>query len=114
MNFTEWYLSNNEQPSYKEAFEAGVKHGREYLAAPEQSEPTHYVDDHGLLYTAARVKFLGIAMDLMQPLYSHPQPTELTDEEIKDLWSEAHDDTSPQMPYQTFARAVLAAQKGKA
>ena len=33
----------------------------------------------------------------------------LTPEEIKDLWDEAHDDTSPQMPYQTFAKAIEAA-----
>ena len=35
---------------------------------PNTQKPTHYVDDHGLLYTAERVRFLGIAMDVMQPL----------------------------------------------
>lgn len=39
---------------------------------PNTQEPTHYVDDHGLLYTAERVRFLGIAMGVMQPLYTHP------------------------------------------
>lgn len=47
---------------------------------PNTQEPTHYVDDHGLLYTAERVRFLGIAMGVMQPLYAHPVPRPNTQE----------------------------------
>lgn len=53
--------------------------------------------------------------DCAHPATSKPAPLpELTDEEIKDMWSEAHDDTSPQMPYEAFARAILAAAREKA
>jgi hypothetical protein len=69
---------------------------REYLAAPEQSEPI--------------AKLFGTL-----PVFASPQPTELTDEQINEIgvrcavvgeafWSESHIE---------FARAILAAQKAK-
>ena len=37
----------------------------------------------------------------------------LKPEEIKELWDEAHDDTSPQMLYETFAKAIESAVAAK-
>ena len=81
------------------------------LEAPEQSEPWKH--DCAALLTNDVELWIDQCPHCGRPRTAAPQPTELSDDEIKDLWSEAHDDTSPQMPYQTFARAVLAAQRSK-
>ena len=85
-----------------------------YLAASEQSEPVATTAANHVRNEIGYCWFHAAVPNGTKLYTAAPQPAELTDEEIKDLWSEAHDDTSPQMPYQTFARAVLAAQKGKA
>ena len=90
---------------------------REYLAAPEQSEPVGYFCKDDFLYYEAKDECIGD--DDVFPLYRYrhpaPQTTELTDDELSKLWD---DHTVPVFDKTginpiVYARAVLAAQRSK-
>jgi hypothetical protein len=72
----------------------GIKHvgGTSAIAALRSerdsvAEPTHYVDAMGIVYTAKRAKFIGMALDSMTALSTHPLAQPVIDLEAlnKDL-----------------------------
>jgi len=55
--------------------EAAITAGREALEQV-QVAATHYLDEMGICYTAARAKFIGMDTKSMTALYTHPQASE--------------------------------------
>ena len=107
------YMARGAHDSYATAMQAA----RDYLAAPEQSEPVGYFCKDDFLYYEAKDECIGD--DDVFPLYRYrhpaPQTTELTDDELSKLWD---DHTVPVFDKTginpiVYARAVLAAQRSK-
>jgi hypothetical protein len=104
-------LEGNDRGGYGELTNA-ITAAREYLAAPEQSEPVGYA--------YANQDFIGSVIGAKGEwapneiaLYTHPAPypTELTDEEIRAV--QMSDPAYMTNSCIAFARAVLAAQRSK-
>jgi hypothetical protein len=98
-----------------ECCEAAITAAREYLAAPEQSEPLIWINsDDDVEYSLKPWMMKGDWV----PLYTHqaPQPTELTDDEIWAIWDDFYATTQSynHPPFEiALYRNIIAAQKAK-